>query len=245
MAYPQTGSTSPNTGFVPTTYTTDPTTGRITSTTPGTQGSYATHASLSTQILIQVEAVKGTFIPVGAIQSLTPTETRPLQRVPECGTDGYVEIVPWGNTDIQLTVQRLVFDQLRLPPAFARGFEHIHAQRLPFNIQIMDKNRQNNDDENNKTFLLTVYENCWLGTYETNYMHDNYLVTESATIFAERAFNVIKDLSKDAYTGVKGARQVAPQRDYIQEYGTSSIERQVDSGRNIGSLRPQNLLDKE
>jgi len=97
-------------------------------------------AALSTQIVVQAADAKGQMHTVGAIQTLAPTETRPLVRISEVGTDGVLEIVPNAAFTIELAVTRLVFDYRRLPAAFARGFRHIHAQRLPFDIVVLDYN---------------------------------------------------------------------------------------------------------
>jgi len=98
-------------------------------------------AALSTQIIVQTEDALGLFNTVGAIQTLAPTETRPLVRISELGTDGVLQIVPSAAFTVELAVTRLVFDYRRLPAAFSRGFRHIHAQRIPFDIKVLDYNR--------------------------------------------------------------------------------------------------------
>src|SRR5271168_3873932 len=93
----------------------------------------STSSGLSTQIIIKVNGN-----PVGALQTLTVDQTRSVQRISEIGTDGTVEIVPNKAAEYKLTTGRIVFDQLRLPEAFSRGFRFIGAQRLPFDIEIYD-----------------------------------------------------------------------------------------------------------
>src|SRR5271157_1655295 len=103
---------------------------------PNTQSTVkatAPHTGLSTQIVIKVSGV-----PVGALQNLTVNQARPLERIKEIGTDGCIEIVPSGITTFELTASRIVFDEVRLPEAFLRGFRFINAQRLPFDIEIYD-----------------------------------------------------------------------------------------------------------
>jgi hypothetical protein len=78
---------------------------------------------LSTQIIIKV----GTET-IGAVQRLQVTQTRNLERIKEVGLDGILEIVPRQPTEFEARVTRIVFDRLRLPEAFARGFINIKAQ---------------------------------------------------------------------------------------------------------------------
>jgi hypothetical protein len=184
----------------------------------GTQN-YQTQASLSTQIIVQVLDGTGKKVPIGAIQSINPSETRSLFRVKEVGTDGVLEIVPNMAAEFQMTVTRLVFDQLRLPEAFARGFRHIHAQRLPFDIEVMDKNVQFADG----VYLSTTYHNCWLTSYDYTYTQDNYLITENATVQVEQVYD---------YPGVNlvGTRNVVPQTDSLQ------VEVDANVGSRVGTL---------
>jgi|GEM_PF-2936772 len=97
-------------------------------------------AGLSTQIVIQATDTRQQKHTVGAIQTMTPTETRPMQRLSEIGNDTVVQTIPNGVFTVDIAVNRLVFDYQRLPAAFARGFRHIHAQRLPFDIVVLDYN---------------------------------------------------------------------------------------------------------
>lgn len=90
-------------------------------------------SGLSTQIRIKVGPTT-----VGAIQQLTINQNREILVHEEVGTDGVVDSHPKGAAKIDLQVQRIVFDNLRLPEAFSRGFVNIHAQRYPFDIQIID-----------------------------------------------------------------------------------------------------------
>lgn len=74
---------------------------------------HRTSSGLSTQIIIKVSNN-----PVGALQQLSVAQNRPLQRIQEIGTDGVIEIVPNSATTFELTANRIVFDQLRLPESF-------------------------------------------------------------------------------------------------------------------------------
>lgn len=150
---------------------------------------------LSTQIIIEAQnSVDNSFRVVGAIQNLTPTETRPLTRIGEVGTDAVIQIVPTGFTTITLEVTRMVFDYQRLPAAFQRGFRHIHSQRMPFDIQIRDYNPYQEfgltpGSAAPGLILTTRYVNCWLERYSYPYTQDNYIITETATIQAEHVFD--------------------------------------------------------
>ena len=147
-------------------------------------------AGLSTRIVIKVGGQV-----VGAIQSFNPSEDRPLTRIQEVSTDGVIEIVPTSATAINISVSRLVFDKKRLPEAYQRGFRHIHAQRLPFDIEVYDYNYAGVDG--NAT-IVTTYKNCWLQSYNFTYSSDNYLITENATIWAEAVFDSNAPSGKDA-----------------------------------------------
>jgi hypothetical protein len=172
-------------------------------------------SGLSTQILIRV----GTDS-VGAVQTLAVAQSRPLLRVGEIGLDGTLELVPNGKTTVRLTVSRIVFDRLRLPEAFARGFVNIHAQRLPFDILVLDRTAGDGEDTTTHNYV-----NCWFIEYSTPYNQDTYLITESATIEAETVFSKL-GASSNAAQG--GARDIKPQ---IETY-----ERQADLGLRRGTM---------
>jgi len=151
--------------------------------------------ALSTQIKIYATDEEGTARVVGAIQSLAPTETRPLLRISEVGTDGVVEIIPQAAATVELAVTRIIFDYQRLPAAFQRGFRHINSARLPFDIVVEDYNAYqelNNIDNAGKsgaTPVVTVYKNCWVQNYSFSYTQDNYMISETATIWAEHVYD--------------------------------------------------------
>lgn len=155
-----------------------------------------TQSGLSTQIIIKVG-----ITPIGALQELTVAQQRPLQRLYEVGTDGTIEIVPNGATTYELTARRLVFDNLRLPEAFSRGFRFIAAQRVPFDIEIIDTSNldvPNSEISDGASGLVSMtYKNCWFQAYGTPYAAENYVITETATIWAETAFTTTPDITTD------------------------------------------------
>jgi hypothetical protein len=134
------------------------------------------HTGLSTQIIVKV---RGT--PVGALQELTINQNRDIQTWEEIGTDGIVEIHPKNAAKISITVSRVVFDQLRLPEAFRRGFINLQAQRIPFDIEILDRFAGTNE-----LAISHVYHICLFRRYTQPYRAENFLVTESAEITCER-----------------------------------------------------------
>jgi len=189
-----------------------------------------TSTGLSTQIIIKVNNVA-----VGALQNLNVTQARPLQRISEVGTDGVVEIVPSGATTYDLAVTRVVFDQLRLPEAFSRSFRFIGAQRVPFDIEIYDLN---NADEQNAAVDATAggivvmkYVNCWFQNYSTPYTADNYLISETATIWAETGF-VSNEPSPPP-----NLRSIDPQTD------TGGIETLANTGQRRGGTDAAGIVN--
>ncbi len=179
---------------------------------------------LSTQIIIKVANNV-----VGAVQSLSISQTRPLYRGGEIGLDGTLEIVPNNRTETSLSITRIVFDRLRLPEAFARGFISIKSQRIPFDIEIID--RTAGSDEKAVTHKFT---NCWFGQYQTPYQANDYIISETATIQVEDYSVILGSSSQNAAQG--GARNVTYQED--------SVEREVDRDSNRrGTMDAPGLID--
>lgn len=168
------------------------------------------HTGLSTQIIVKVNTET-----VGAIQRLQVTQSRTLDRVKELGLDGVLEIVPRQSTDYEATIQRIVFDRLRLPEAFARGFINIKSQLLPFDILIID--RTNGDNEGAIIHKLT---NCWFNRYSPSYQADNFIITEDASIWIEDISTTLGTSESNAAQG--GSRGI--------NYQVNERERQTDRG---------------
>jgi len=170
---------------------------------------------LSTQIVIKVGNDT-----VGAVQQLQVTQNRPLYRAVEIGLDGTLEIVPQQRTEVTLNVTRIVFDKLRMAEAFARGFVNIKAQRLPFDILVID--RTSGEGEN---AITHTYRNCWFQNYVTPYNADNYIITETGVLWAEDASS---RLGASANVAQGGARDMKPQ--------IETRERQADIGDFRGTM---------
>lgn len=147
---------------------------------------------LSTQIIVEAQDVDGNFRAVGAIQNLTPRETRTITRIGEVGTDAVIQAVPTTFTTVTLDVTRMVFDYQRLTAAFQQGMRHIHAQRIPFDIQVTDYNPYQeiaNAAGGIPNAVVTRYVNCWFESLSTTIQTENYIISETATIQAEHVFD--------------------------------------------------------
>jgi hypothetical protein len=92
------------------------------------------NVGLSPQILVKVGNTT-----VGAIQSFNIDQDKDIVMVEEIGNDGIIESHPKGSAKVILNVNRFVFDNLRLPEAFGRGFVNIQSQRIPFDIHVFDR----------------------------------------------------------------------------------------------------------
>ena len=171
------------------------------------------NSGLSTQITIKVDGTT-----VGAIQKLSIIQNRDLWRHEEIGTEGVVEIHPKGAAKIEISVDRVVFDGMRLPEAFARGFINLQSQRVPFDINIIDRSEM----KNNNDAIVHVFNNCWFRQYSPQFRSDHFIVSESAQIWCEFVTTTQNGVSA-VYGGLRGI---------AYEYDT--IERATDSRGQIG-----------
>jgi hypothetical protein len=192
-----------------------------------------TASGLSTQIIVKIGNN-----PVGALQELTVNQARPLARVGEIGTDGVIEIVPHGPTTIELSITRLVFDQLRLPEAFSRGFRFIAAQRIPFDIEIYDISSASppasgSNAPNMAGSVAMVYKNCWFERYSTPYRSGDYLITETASVWAETG-NLVSPTDASGIPVNQLGLNSNP-------YDTTGIESSVNTGKRLGSMDASGL----
>jgi hypothetical protein len=171
------------------------------------------NSSLSTQISIKVGSTT-----VGAIQKLSITQNRELWRHEEIGTEGVVEIHPKGAAKIEIIVDRIVFDGMRLPEAFARGFVNLQSQRVPFDIHIIDKSEMKSSGD----ALVHVLNNCWFRQYNPQFRSDSFIISESAQIWCEYITTTQNGISA-VYGGLRGI-----------SYEYDTIERATDSRGQIG-----------
>lgn len=178
-----------------------------------------THTTLSTQVLIMVNNE-----PVGAVQNFQIQQRRNNRRISEVGTDGTIEIVPQTRAEISLTVSRIAFDGLSLPEGFARGYRNLQAQRIPFDIIVIDQFSGQGDDA-----IITTFHNCWFNSLDRQYQAEDYIVVENAGIDVEYVSEQRGGAAVALSQGVGGSRQVAN----IQE---DEAELLADSGSRRGAL---------
>lgn len=184
-------------------------------------GQGRTNSGLSTQIIIKIDGNA-----VGAIQELTVSQDRSLAEVGEVGTDGLIEVVPNGPTKYSIRVSRMVFDQMRLPEAFSRAFRFIAAQRVPFDIDVIDRTAGGEP-------VVMTYKNCWFSRMETPYRQNDYLITESADLKCETAY-----ISSGTPTNARG---IGP-NETMYSGDPLGVERSVNTGGRRGSLDAANLF---
>lgn len=191
----------------------------------GNQPGGTTRTALSTQILIMVNNE-----PVGAVQSFAVNQSRTNKRISEVGTDGVIEIVPEGYVTITLTIGRIVFDGLSVTEAFSRGFRNLQAQRIPFDVVVIDQFSGTGDNS-----VVTTYHNCWFNKVDFNYESTNYIITENCGIDVEYVSTTRGGEAVALSQGVGGGRQLA---------GTQfdDVEQLADSGVRRGSLDFPSLI---
>lgn len=196
----------------------NPTTGSI---IDGPNGRDRTGTGLSTFIVIKVGNVA-----VGAIQTLSVREERQIQMVDEVGTDGHIDSVPVRSTNISGECRRIRFDRLRITEAFSRGFLHVHAQRIPFDIDIHDN--QLNDGASS---IVTTIRNVWISQLGYSYNAENFIVMDDMSFQAEAIYSTLNG-GNAATGGERGANIMA----------LNSIERAADLGNLRGTLTAPGLI---
>lgn len=191
-----------------------------------TSGSLITdriNSGLSTQIVVKVGRTT-----VGAIQRLQIQQNREISMWEEIGTDGIVESHPKGAAKISVTVSRIVFDGLRMTEAFARGFVNLQAQRIPFDIQIMDRSSNIKDVDT----IVHVLHNCWFKTYTPSYEANNFIISEEGSLTCDYITS-----SRNGQSIVTGGI-----RGITYEYDT--VERSTDVNGQRGRLDSAGLLTR-
>lgn len=195
-----------------------PNTGSIIERPDGTD---ATFTQLSTNIVIRVGITA-----VGAIQTINFTEQRTITPIDEVGTDGHIDSAPTASTNITGSCQRIRFDRARVTEAFSRGFIHIHAQRIPFDIDIYDISQGDGS-----TAIITTVKNVWFNNLEFAYAANNWLITETAGFVAEGIYSTLNG-GNAATGGLLGANIMQ----------LNSIEQNADVGKLLGSMDSPGLI---
>lgn len=176
------------------------------------------HTALSTQIVIMVNNE-----PVGAVQSFAESQSRRNKRVFEVGMDGTVEIVPESPTEMSLSIDRIVYDGLSVTEAFSRGFRNLQAQRIAFDIVVIDQFSGTGDDS-----VVTTYHNCWFNKIDKTYRSDNYIISESCGVDVEFISTLRGGDAVAKSQGAGGARQISADID--------DVELAADTGSRRGAL---------
>lgn len=179
-----------------------------------------TGTHLSTNIYVAVDD-----LPVAAVNQLQVTEARTIKTIPEVGTDGFIDSAPQASTDISGTCRRTRFDGKRIAEAFRRGFLHVSAQRMPFDIQVYDLIQ--GDEEN---VVITTIENVWIENISYTYSAEDFIIVDEMRWKAE-AINSVR--GGDGTSAISDTRSV-----YINPF-----EGQADIGNYRGALDAAGLIN--
>ncbi len=192
------------------------------STLGGPSGQNKTSTGIATNIVIKVGPNT-----VGAVQKLDITEERPLQMIDEVGTDGHIDSVPKGSTNITGSCSRIRFDRMRIAEAFSRGFVHVSSQRIPFDIVIIDNWNGSDGDA-----LITTIKNVWIKSIRHGFEAGNWIITDDMSWEAETIYTSLGDGNGQAAQG--GERNIP--------LAVDSIEQAADRGDRRGGLDFPGLL---
>lgn len=180
-----------------------------------------TGTHLSTNIIIAVEGR-----PVAAVKSLQVTEQRQIARIAEVGTDGLIDSAPQSSTQINVTCQRTRFDGKRVAEGFYRGFVHVAAQRIPFNIEIYDLIE---GDGNQR--VITTIENCWISNINYTFNADDFVIVDSMNLEAESINSIRNETAGSAISDPSRVLSVNP------------FEVSADIGNYRGALDAAGLIN--
>lgn len=197
------------------------------------QGRNRIRTSLSTNIIIQVNQS-----PIGAIQELSYEEKRPIKMIDEVGTDGHVDGVPNQSTSITGRCTRIKFDNLSIAAAFSRGFVHASAQRIAFDIDIIDIFSANENDasgfEADDSTIITRLKKVWINGITRAFKANDFIISENMTFEAQTAYSFM--INGNSAINAVGARTLA---------GTDidAFEQQADTGLRLGALDAAGLIN--
>ncbi len=183
-----------------------------------------TGTHLSTNINMFVNGIL-----VSAVKSIQIREDREVRPIDEIGTDGHIDSAPSRSTNISGSCSRTRYDRQRIAEAFLRGFVHVSAQRIPFDIEIQD-NFQGSDDSQ---IIITTIRNVWITGLETQYSADDFIIVDNMSWVAE---------SIDSITG-NGAPVVGAVNNRGIPLIVNPYEQQADIGRYRGALDAAGLIN--
>lgn len=186
-------------------------------------GDNRTSTSLSTHMVLKVAGT-----PIGAIQSLSVSESRSISMIAEVGSDGFIDSTPTSSTNVSGSITRIRYDRMRLTEAMSRGYLHLAAQRYPFDIEIQDVQK---DQTNN--MIITIIKNVWFESLSYNLDANNWIISDSCNWKAEHIFS-FRPNGASAATGGDGK---------IKVYPHDAIEEEVDLGKRRGGLDAPGLID--
>ena len=188
-------------------------------------GKNRTSTSLSTSIIIKVGNN-----PIGAVQSINVAEARAIHMIPEVGTDGFVDSAPQSAVVITGGCTRIRFDRLRIAESFSRGFVHVHSQRYPFDIDIIDVIKGDGANA-----IVTTLKNVWINNISYTYSATDFIITDQMSFQCESIQSVFAGGSANVAEG--GER--GPGFTFFQD----SIERSADTGGRRGALDAPGLIN--
>jgi hypothetical protein len=195
-------------------------------------GRNVTRTGVSTNIIIQVDGNA-----IGAIQTLNIKEDRSIQTIDEVGTDGHIDSVPNKSTDVTGDCKRIRFDNLRVATAFSRGFVHASAQRIPFDIVILDIFAADEDDADGfnaaDNVITTVIKNVWIRSIGVAYSATDFVISEDMSWVGEHIYS---------YLGQGRPAAPAPEARPIPIIDDDAFERQADLGQRRGALDAAGLI---
>ncbi len=193
----------------------------------GDSGENKTVTSVSTNIIIKVGNNA-----VGAIKSLSVNEARRVTMIDEVGTDGHVDSVPSQSTNITGSCSRTRFNNLRIAAAFGRDFIHVHAQRIPFDIDIIDTFAGIDAG----THIITTIKNVWITKIAVTYRSDDFVIVDDMDWEAEAIYSTL-GATNNVVPVPAGTRNLTP----IQ---LNDFERAADRGLRRGALDGFGLLQE-
>lgn len=187
-------------------------------------GNNRTATHLSTNIII-----KSRNYVVGAVQSLSITESRDVKMIDEVGTDGHIDSAPTSSTNISGNCTRVRFAKQRVAEAFGMSFTHVHAQRIPFDIEIHDIFA----DANTNNAIITTIKNVWITEISYDYGVSDWIISDKMSFKAEGIFSIMNN--NNVVTGVANG-QDGPI--YLNRF-----EQEADRGMFRGALDAAGVLN--